>query len=217
MGASSASIDSRAAQVQRGLRLEYLTIAYNILEGVGAMIAGLFAGSIALVGFGLDSIIEVTSGATLVWRLAGDHAADRESKERTALRIVGVCFIALAAYIGFESAKALLLHEAPEESIWGIALAVGSIIIMPILARAKSRVSASIGSASLQADAKQTELCMYLSVILLAGLALNAAFGWWWADPLAGLVMTPIIIREGVAALRGKSCGCADHCSTTSN
>jgi divalent metal cation (Fe/Co/Zn/Cd) transporter len=217
MSASSASIDSRAAQVQRGLRLEYLTIAYNILEGVGAMIAGLFAGSIALVGFGLDSIIEVTSGATLVWRLAGDHAADRESKERTALRIVGVCFIALAAYIGFESAKALLLHEAPEESIWGIALAVGSIIIMPILARAKSRVSASIASASLQADAKQTELCMYLSVILLAGLALNAAFGWWWADPLAGLVMTPIIIREGVAALRGKSCGCADHCSTTSN
>jgi divalent metal cation (Fe/Co/Zn/Cd) transporter len=205
--------DPRALQIQRGLRLEYITIAYNLLEAVSAMVAGLLAGSVALVGFSLDSIIEVTSGAALVWRLTGDHKRDRELRDQKALRTVGVCFLALAAYIGFDSGKALILHEAPEESIWGIVIAVGSIIVMPILARAKRRVAASIGSASLHADAKQTELCTYLSVIVLAGLALNASLGWWWADPLAGLAMIPIIVKEGIAGLRGESCGCSTQCS----
>jgi divalent metal cation (Fe/Co/Zn/Cd) transporter len=130
-----------------------------------------------------------------------------------ALRIVGWCFVALAAYVAIDSAKALWLHEPPEGSFWGIAVAIASIIVMPILARAKRNVAAGIGSESLKADAKQTELCMYLSVILLAGLVLNAAFRWWWADPIAGLVMVPIIAKEGFEALKGKQCGCSGHCS----
>ena len=207
--------DTRLTHVQRGLKLEYLTIGYNLLEAAGAVISGLLAGSVALVGFGLDSLIEVTSGATLIWRLRGDHGPEREKKEQTALRIVGGCFLALAVYIAIDSVKSLLLREAPQESIWGIALAVASIIVMPLLARAKRRVAASIGSASMKADARQTELCTYLSLILLAGLALNAAFGWWWADPLAGLLMVPVIAKEGIDALNGKECGCSGHCQTS--
>jgi len=194
------------------MRLEYVTIAYNSLEAIGALIAGLFSGSIALVGFGLDSIIEVTSGLTLIWRLAADRGANREASERTALRIVGLCFMALAVYITLESFESLLSRKAPNKSLVGIALAVGSLIVMPLLARAKRRVAVNINSASLGADAKQTELCAYLSVILLVGLLLNATLGWWWADPLAGLVMTPIVIKEGISALRGKSCGCSEAC-----
>lgn len=205
---------ARSSHIQRGLRLEYLTIGYNLLEAAGAITSGLLAGSVALVGFGLDSVIEVTSGAALVWRLRSDHQSDRDKKERTALWIVGGCFLALAAYIAFDSGHSLLFHETPEESVWGIALAIGSIIIMPLLARAKRRVASAIDSASLKADAKQTELCTYLSVILLGGLLLNAVFGWWWADPLAGLMMVPIVAKEGFDALRGKECGCAGHCSS---
>ncbi len=197
----------RARAVRRGQRLEYVTVAYNCLEGLVGIAAGLAAGSIALVGFGADSIIEVTSGAILLWRLHAD--ADPERRERveaSSARMVGICFLALALYIAYDSARTILLHEAPERSLPGIVLAAASLIVMPVLARAKRSVARLISSRALAADAKQTDLCMYLSAILLGGLALNAALGWWWADPAAGLLMVPIVVREGVKALKGKHC-----------
>lgn len=194
--------------IRRGRRLEYLTIAWNSAEAAVALVAGLLAGSIALIGFGLDSVIEVSSGAIVLWRLI----ADNERSERLALKMVGVSFLALAAYVAFDSIKALWLRETPERSLPGIVLAVLSLIVMPLLARAKRRVAAGIGSRALHADSRQTDLCAYLSVILLGGLLLNALLGWWWADPVAGLVMTPIIANEGRNALRGKGCGCDAVC-----
>jgi divalent metal cation (Fe/Co/Zn/Cd) transporter len=203
----------RADLVRRGLRLEYLTIAYNSLEAVIAVISGLIAGSIALVSFGLDSVIEVTSGGALLWRLHQDaNPAHRERNEAIALRIVGVCFLALAAYVAYESAELLIERRAPERSMPGILLAAASIIIMPLLARAKRQVAVRIDSAALAADARQTDICFYLSIILLVGLLLNATLGWWWADPVSGLAMVPIIAREGYNAVRGRSCGCGGTC-----
>jgi divalent metal cation (Fe/Co/Zn/Cd) transporter len=199
----------RTELIERGRRLEYFTILYNSLEGLIALVAGFFAGSIALVGFGFDSVIEVTSGGTLLWRLRRDHdLGRREEVERLALRIVGACFFALALYVAFESLRSLVAHEPPDRSVAGIILAAVSLVVMPLLARAKRRVGASIGSAAMHADARQTELCMYLSAILLAGLLLNALLGWWWADPAAGLAMTPIIVKEGAGAWRGRKCTC---------
>lgn len=196
---------------RRGRQLEYLTIAYNCVEGIASLVAGAFAGSIALVGFGFDSLIEVTSGAALLWRLrAGLTHEQSERAERIALRVVGVCFLLLAAYVLFDSGKSLLKREAPHESLPGIVIAALSVVIMPLLVRAKRRLAAEMRSGALRADAMQTQVCMYLSAILLVGLALNAAFGWWWADPVAALVMTPIIIHEGLEALRGESC---DDCA----
>ena len=200
----------RAKLIKRGRHLEYLTIGYNSLEGLIAIVAGLIAGSVALVGFGFDSVIEVISGATLLWRLYSDaDEARRERVESIALRVVGFCFIALALYVGYDSIKSLLTQEPPDESIPGIILAAASLIIMPMLARAKRSVARQINSGALIADAKQTELCTYLSAILLGGLLLNALIGWWWADPVAALVMVPIIAKEGVEALRGETC--CDH------
>jgi divalent metal cation (Fe/Co/Zn/Cd) transporter len=206
---TSAGYD-RANRLRRGLRLEYGTIAYNSLEGVIAVISGLFAGSIALTGFGIDSAIEVASGIALVWRLHSDASpAQRERAERQSLRIVGLCFIALAIYVALDATASLARSEAPRESLPGIVLAAASLIIMPLLARAKRRVAAGIASAALSADAKQSEVCAWLSAILLGGLLLNAVLGWWWADPVAALIMVPIIAREGVQALRGRTCCCA--------
>lgn len=203
----------RASLVNRGRKLEYFTIGYNSLEGLIAVVAGLIAGSIALVGFGFDSLIEVTSGAVLLWRLHADlDEARRERVEAIALRIVGICFLALAAYVIYDSIKSFIRHEAPEESLPGIILAVASLIVMPLLVRAKRKVARGINSGALMADAKQTEVCTYLSAILLGGLLLNALFGWWWADPAAALVMVPIIVKEGVEALRGKTCCDNDAC-----
>lgn len=200
----------RARLVKRGRHLEYVTIIYNSLEGLIAIGAGLLAGSIALVGFGVDSAIEVTSGVVLLWRLSTDaDESRRERVEAISLRIVGACFVALAAYVSYDSITALIRREPPEESIPGIILAITSLIIMPMLVRAKRKVATAIKSGALAADAKQTELCTYLSAILLGGLLLNALFGWWWADPIAALVMVPIILKEGMEALRGKSC-CAE-------
>ena len=196
----------RAASVLRGRRLEYLTIGWNSLEAVVAIGAGLVAGSIALVGFGVDSVIEMSSGAILLWRLfSGEH------RERLALRLVGVSFLMLAAYVAFDAGKSLLLREPPDESYVGIALAALSLVVMPLLARAKRRVAANLNSRALEADSRQTDICAYLSAILLAGLGLNALLGWWWADPVAGFVMVPIIVKEGIEALRGETC-CSDGC-----
>lgn len=197
----------RAAYVRRGRWLEYFTIAYNSLEGLIAIAAGLMAGSIALVGFGFDSLIEVTSGATLLWRLNAD--VDEEGRERVeaiSLRIVGTCFVVLAIYVSYDSIKSLLRREVPEESVVGIVLAAVSLVVMPLLVRAKRNVARGINSGALMADSKQTELCTYLSAILLAGLLLNALLGWWWADPVAALIMVPIIVKEGIEALRGETC-----------
>jgi divalent metal cation (Fe/Co/Zn/Cd) transporter len=201
---------TRETVVRRGKRLEYFTIAWNSLEGLVAVIAGAIAGSISLVGFGVDSFIEVISGATLLWRMSVDaDEQNREWNERLSTRIVGVCFIALAVYVAYESVFDLVGRKAPQHSFAGIVLACVSLVVMPILSRAKKRVGSELGSAAMKADAKQTDFCVYLSAILLVGLLLNAALGWWWADPVAGLVMTPIIANEGAHALKGEACYCA--------
>jgi divalent metal cation (Fe/Co/Zn/Cd) transporter len=202
-----ATSKSRPEHIARGVWLEWLTVSYNSLEGIIALVAGFFSGSIALVGFGLDSVIEVTSGSVLLWRLRSDaKESQREKMETTALKIVGVLFLALALYVGYEAATCLISKKTPDRSPIGIALAGVSLIVMPLLARAKRRVAAQIGSSALTADAKQTEFCTYLSAILLCGLLLNALLGWWWADPAAGLLMVPIIVKEGRGALQGKTC-----------
>ena len=201
------AIFDRTATVRRGRRIEYFTIVWNLLEGSIAVVAGLRAGSISLVGFGIDSFIEVTSGATLLWRMAVDSEEHRrELHEKRALKAVGICFLALAAYITYESIPDLWFKRAPEHSIPGIVLACVALVVMPLLSRAKRSVGKALGSAAMRADAKQTEFCTYLSAILLGGLTLNVLLGLWWADPLAALAMTPIIVKEGVDGLRGKAC-----------
>jgi divalent metal cation (Fe/Co/Zn/Cd) transporter len=201
----------RAAIAGRGRRLEYFTIVWNSLEGVVALLAGLVAGSISLVGFGIDSFIEVTSGAALLWRMSVDADVERrERNERLALRTVGLCFLALAAYIAFEAIGDLARRQAPEHSVPGIVLACVSLLVMPLLSRAKRKVGTALGSAAMHADAKQTDFCVYLSAILLGGLLLNALFGLWWADPVAALIMAPLIAKEGFEGMRGEAC---HHCS----
>ncbi len=209
--AAAASASARAALVRRGLRLETLTLLWNSLEAIIAVASGVIAGSIALVGFGVDSVIESVSGVVLLWRLRADAViARRDHAEKRALTLVGVSFFVLAAYVSFDAVKTLLRLEQPEKSAVGIALAAASLIVMPPLARAKRRVAAQIASPALQADSRQTGLCACLSAILLGGLVLNALFGWWWADPVAGLAMVPFIAGEGRQALRGERC---DDCS----
>ena len=177
------------------------------MEGLFALVAGALAGSISLVGFGIDSFIEVTSGAVLLWRMSVDgQALERERNEMLSLRIVGLCFVALALYVGYESVSDLLTRKAPEHSIPGIVLACVSLVVMPVLSRAKKNVATDLGSHAMHADAKQTDFCVYLSAILLIGLLLNATLGWSWADPLAGLIMVPIIAKEGVDGVRAKAC-----------
>jgi divalent metal cation (Fe/Co/Zn/Cd) transporter len=184
-----------------------------LLEGVISIGAGLIAGSVSLVGFGLDSAIEVASGAALLWRLNHDlDPARREQVERTTLRIFGWCFVVLAAYIAYESFSTLIREKAPEQSIPGIVIAAVSVVVMPLLARAKRRIASEISSIAMHADSRQTDFCTYLSTILLGGLLLNAVFGWSWADPVAGLVMVPIIAREGLVGVRGRACGCEGTC-----
>jgi divalent metal cation (Fe/Co/Zn/Cd) transporter len=200
-------VSTREAIVARGLRLEYFTLGWNLLEALVALVSGFIAGSIALVGFGLDSLVEVSSGSVLLWRLRADrHAEHRERAERLALRLVGVSFLLLAAYVAADALKTLLRRETPEESIPGIILAIASLIAMPLLARAKRRVAHGLNSGAMHADSRQTDICAYLSAILLGGLLLNAALGWWWADPAAALIMVPLIAYEGIEAVQGKTC-----------
>ena len=202
----------RTALVQRGLVLNWATIGYNVVEAIVAIGAGLVSGSVALLGFGLDSVIEVTASGAAQWRLRADFdARRRERVERASLRIIGWSFLALAAYVVYESADALLHREPPERSIVGLVLLALSAVVMPLLARAKRGVARAMTSRALEADATQTSLCAYLSVIALAGVALNAALGWWWADPVAALAMVPIIAKEGVEGARGEP-HCADDC-----
>jgi divalent metal cation (Fe/Co/Zn/Cd) transporter len=209
-GTTTLPPESRARLVRRGLHLEYLTLSWNLLEAAIAIAAGILAGSIALVGFGIDSVIEMSSGAILLWRLATDTEEEsRERIEARALKLVGISLLALAAYVAAEAAKTLIEGEAPHTSYVGIALAIASLIVMPLLARAKRRVAAAIRSRALVADSRQTDICAWLSAILLAGLVLNAWQGWWWSDPAAALLMVPFIAKEGVEALKGeRSCAC---------
>lgn len=197
------------AALRRARRLEYATLGYNLFEAVASIGAGVAAGSTALLGFGVDSLIESTSGAALLWRLQDRQGHAR--RDRRALVLVGGSFLLLAAYVAYESAESLLRREPPEASAVGIAIAVLSLLVMPWLARQKRKAAAQIGSRALHADSRQTSLCAYLSAILLGGLALNAALGWWWADPVAALVMVPIIAHEGVEALRGERCDDCGH------
>jgi divalent metal cation (Fe/Co/Zn/Cd) transporter len=197
----------RPAAVLRGRRLEYFTVGWNTLEGLVAVVAGIVAGSISLVGFGIDSFIEVTSGSILLWRMSVDSdMRRRETNEKRALQLVGACFLLLAAYIAYDSVSDLWSKRPPEHSVAGIVLACASLLVMPILSCAKRKVGRALGSAAMYADAKQTEFCTYLSAILLVGLLLNAFFGLWWADPLAALIMVPIIAKEGFDGVRGRVC-----------
>jgi divalent metal cation (Fe/Co/Zn/Cd) transporter len=198
---------NRQALAHRGRRLEYITIAWNSLEGLVAVAAGIIAGSVSLVGFGVDSFIEVTSGAALLWRMSVDAEEDRRERiEKVTLRVVGICFLALAAYVAYESVSNLLEKKAPEHSLAGIIIACASLVVMPLLSRAKRRVGAQLKSAAMNADAKQSEFCTYLAAILLGGLLLNTVAGLWWADPISALIMVPIIAKEGLEGLRGDTC-----------
>lgn len=198
---------ARSRDLQRGILLEYLTIAWNIIEGLVAVTSGVVSGSIALVGFGVDSFIETSSGGILLWRLRAERRGeDREKVERAALKLVGGSFLLLAAYVAIDSIKSLIEREAPERSLVGIVLAVLSMIVMPWLAHAKRKTAGRLSSAALHADSRQSSLCMYLSAFLLGGLLLNALLGWWWADPIAALCMVPIIVNEGREALKGDAC-----------
>ena len=204
------AVAGRAALVVRGRRLEYLTIAWNSFEALVALAAGLIAGSVALVGFGFDSVIETMSAGILLWRLRSER--DGERRERTARKLVGVCFLLLAIYVAVSACRSLWMKARPERSLPGILIAVAAVIVMPLLGRAKRRVAAGLSSGALHSDSRQADFCAYLSAILLAGLVLHAAFGWWWADPVAALVMVPIIAREGVQGVRGESCECGSAC-----
>ena len=186
--------------------MSYLSIAIALLEAGLTIPAGLAAGSIALLGFGLDSLIEVGSASAVLWGLAGPGNERREQRERTSLKVVGALLLALAAYIAYDSLVSLVHHDRPQQSIFGIFVLALSLGAMLWLRRSKRTVAAQLGSDALAADSKQTEFCAYLSAIALVGLGLNATLGLWWADPVAAIVMIPIIVREGIEAVQGRAC-----------
>lgn len=203
---------ARRELVRRGLLLTWLTLVYNLGEAGLSLTASVMAGSVALMAFGVDSTIEMLASSAALWRLYSDaDQVRRERSERVALRIIGSSFLVLAAYVAYQSIRVLWQAAAPEESTLGIVVAAAAVIVMPVLARAKTCVALAMRSGALHAEAKQTMLCTYLSAILLGGLVLNATLGWWWADPLAALIMTPIIAHEGWDAVRGLPCPCCDH------
>ncbi|MEO6473330.1 MAG: cation transporter, partial [Aeromicrobium sp.] len=189
--------DARLRLGRRAQRLAGISVAYNIVEAVIAISAGVAAGSIALVGFGLDSVVEVSSGLIILWQFS--HQIP-ESREKRALRLLAFSFFALAAYVGFESARALVFGTEAHPSSVGIGLAIASLIIMPFISLAQRHTGRLLGSNAVIADGTQTLLCTYLSAVLLAGLVLNATLGWSWADPIAGLVIAVVAIREGLEA-----------------
>ncbi|MDQ6766916.1 MAG: cation transporter [Candidatus Eremiobacteraeota bacterium] len=192
--------------VKQGKRLGYVSIVIALVEAALAVPTGIAAGSIALLGFGLDSLIEVGSAAAVLWGLAGHDDEQRERREKTSLQVVGALLLALAAYITYESIHNIVGHELAHRSIFGIAVLAASLGVMLWLLRAKREVAARLESDALVADSKQTEFCAYLSAIALVGLGLNALFGLWWADPAAAIVMVPLIVREGTEAVQGKAC-----------
>ena len=199
---------SRPQLLRRGLRLEYLTVGWNIVEGVIAIAAGVLAGSIALIGFGVDSFVETVSGVVLIWRLSSEtrgrlNEDAMERVEQRAERMVGGAFLLLAAYVAFEAVRSLLSAEAPDSSPVGVGLTAVSIVVMLWLARRKRQTGEALGSRALVADSRQTFACWYLSMVALAGLTLNALLGWWWADPVAALGIVVLLVKEGIEAIRG--------------
>lgn len=206
---------SRARSLAHALRLEYLTVGWNVIEGVVAIAAALAAGSVALLAFGIDSFVECASGAVLIWRLKAERtakdAAAIDRLDRRAHQLVGWSLFALAAWVVFDATKALWLQERPEPSVVGMVLLVLSIAAMYWLAKAKRRAAAALNSRALEADSFQTSACFWLSVVGLVGIGLNAAFGFWWADPVAALGIAVLLVKEGREGLRGESCCEADH------
>ena len=200
----------RPAVIRRGRRLAWLSVAATVMEAAVALFAGWKADSTALLGFGVDSLIEVFSAAVVLWRLLpGEHG---ERRERTATRLTGAGLLALAAYVVVAAGLTLLRRSSPPQpSYLGLAMAVVSIVVMQWLARGKRRVAAELASTAVEADATQSANCSYLAAILVVGLGLNAWLGWWWADPVAALAMVPLIVTEGFEAWRGNACGCHHH------
>lgn len=201
------SSSAHLAAIRRGRHLQYLTITWNSAECLVALIAGFLAGSIALVGFGFDSAIEVTSSLAALWRLSqgrDEHA--KEIAERRTMRVIGGCFLLLTGYVLYQAIQALMHHQPPDVSLIGLLLAALSLIVMPLLVHFKRKIAISLSSGALEAEVRQTQVCAYLSAILLGGLGLNAWLGWWWADPMAGLGMVPVIAWEGWEAIRGRTC-----------
>ena len=195
---------ARRAELARRIRLLVAaTITYNVVEAAVALTAGTRASSTALIGFGLDSVVEVASAAAVAWQFA---SPDHEVREKTALRIIAISFFGLALYVTVESVRSLLGHEEPQHSTVGIVLASVSLIVMPVLSWAQRRTGRELGSRSAVADSKQTLLCTYLSGVLLIGLLLNSLFGWYWADPIAALVIAAAAVREGREAWKGRNC-----------
>lgn len=208
---------AREDLVRRGQWLTRATLAYNSLEGLLAVGAALAAGSVALLGFGIDSAIEVVASGAAIWRLRVDREVDRRANvERRAVQLIGTSFLLLALYVATDAVRTLWRGTGPTESWLGIGVALASLIIMPWLARRKRQVAANLQSGALTAEARQTEICVYLSVILLIGLGLNLAVGWWWADPVAALAMAPLIAWEGIEGLRGRS-HCPDCAPSVNN
>jgi len=197
---------------KRALALSYVTVCYNVIEGVVSVLAGRLAGSIALIGFGLDSFMESLSGGVMIWRFThgeGISPEDELRRERKAIKFIGYTFFVFGAYVLYESLKKLLAAEPPEPSVFGIVIAMVSLVAMPVLFYAKYRTGKRMQSRSLVADSKQTLACMFLSLALLVGLGLNYLWGLWWADPAVGLVVVAYLFREGREALRGqKLCTC---------
>lgn len=216
--------DERRRLGRRAQLLAATSVTYNVIEAIIAISAGLVASSVALVGFGLDSVVEVSSGLIILWQFR--HRLP-ETRERQALRMLAFSFFALAAYVGFESARTLINGSNPDSSLVGIGLAIASLIVMPLISWAQRRTGKALGSNAVVADGTQTLLCTYLSAVLLIGLVLNATLGWGWADPIAGLVIAGVAAREGIEAWKGEgccspiaaamgdgeSCGCAPGCS----
>ncbi len=199
----SLSDERRARLGRRAQLLAGASVAYNVIEAIVAISAGSVAGSVALIGFGLDSLVEVASGLVILWQFR--HAIP-QTRERAAQRAIAVSFFALAAYVGVESVRALATGEQPATSTVGIVIAALSLVIMPVLSLAQRRTGRELGSRSVQADGMQTLLCTYLSAVLLIGLVLNATAGWWWADSIAALVIAAVALREGVQTWRGDGC-----------
>ena len=200
---TAVSAEDRHRYGRRAQLLAGTSVAYNLVEAVIAITAGLVAGSVALVGFGLDSIVEVSSGLIILWQFR--HPLP-ESREKTALRLMAFSFFGLAAYVTFESLRALLTGHQPDSSTVGIILAATSLVVMPFLSWAQRRTGRALGSNAVVADSTQTLLCTYLSAVLLLGLVLNATLGWYWADPIAGLIIAAVAIKEGREAWRGEGC-----------
>lgn len=204
-------------RAELGRRAQWLagaSVAYNAVEATVAIGAGAAASSIALVGFGLDSIVEMSSGLIILWQFR--HPMP-ETRERRALRLIALSFFALAGYVTVESLRSLLVGPSAEPSPVGIAIAALSLLVMPVLSWAQRRTGQQLGSTTVVADSKQTLLCTYLSGVLLAGLVLNSALGWWWADPVVGLVVAGLAVREGREAWRGQGCTCVPALAETSD